>query len=113
MVSLATARKLALSFEGAEEMPHFEKPSFRVKKKIFLTLDEKNNKACIRLDEINQDIFCKIDPTIIYPVANKWGAQGWTYIELKLVSNALLKEALLASYCTVAPKALAMKYKLQ
>lgn len=113
MVSLAAARKLAMNFDGAEEMPHFEKPSFRVKNKIFLTLDEKNQRACIRLDEIEQDIFCKIDPAIIYPVPNKWGAQGWTFIELKSVSTALFKEALIASYCTVAPKTLAMKYKLQ
>jgi hypothetical protein len=111
MVSLAAARKLALSFESAEEMPHFEKPSFRVKKKIFLTLDEKNKRACIRLDEVGQDIFCKIDPAVIYPVPNKWGKQGWTFIELRLVSTTLFKDLLIASYCFVAPTVLAGKYK--
>ncbi len=111
MVSLQTARQLALSYEGAEEQPHFEKPSFRVKKKIFLTLDEKNQIACVKLDEIVQDIFCKIDKTLIYPVPNKWGKQGWTLIALKLIKKELFKEALTSSYCHVAPKNMGEKYK--
>lgn len=41
MVSIETFRKLALSFENAAEEPHFEKTSFRVKKKIFATYDKK------------------------------------------------------------------------
>jgi predicted DNA-binding protein (MmcQ/YjbR family) len=105
MVSLKTARQLALTFEQAEEQPHFEKPSFRIKKRIFLTLDEKNNRACIKLPEIEQDIFSNIDKTMIYPVPNKWGKQGWTLIELKLIKKDLFQEALTASYCHVAKKA--------
>jgi predicted DNA-binding protein (MmcQ/YjbR family) len=111
MVSLQTARQLALSYEGAEEQPHFEKQSFRVRKKIFLTLDEKKLIACIKLDEIVQDIFCNIDKKQIYSVPNKWGKQGWTFIALKLIKKELFKEALTASYCHVAPKSLAEKWK--
>ena len=111
MVSLQTARQLALSYEGAEEQPHFEKPSFRGRKKIFLTLDEKNQIACIKLDEIVQDIFCNIDKTLIYPVPNKWGLQGWTLIALKVIKKDLFQEALTASYCHVAPKSLSEKYR--
>lgn len=110
MVSFQTARQLALSYDGAEEQPHFEKPSFRVKKKIFLTLDEKNQVACIKLDEIVQDIFCTPDKTLIYPVPNKWGKRGWTLIALKLIKKDLFKEVLTASYCHVAPKSLSEKY---
>ena len=35
MVSQSSFRKLALSFEDAEELPHFHLASFRYKKKIF------------------------------------------------------------------------------
>lgn len=104
MVSLITARQLALSFAEADEQPHFEKPSFRIKKKIFLTLDEKNNRACIKLPVIEQDVFCTIDKKMIYPVPNKWGQQGWTFIDLKLIKKDLFLEALTASYCHVAKK---------
>ena len=40
-------KKLALSFPGTEESPHFEKTSFRVKKKIWATLDEAKQLACL------------------------------------------------------------------
>lgn len=41
MISAQTVRKLALAFYEAEEFPHFDKTSFRVKKKVFATLNEK------------------------------------------------------------------------
>jgi predicted DNA-binding protein (MmcQ/YjbR family) len=102
MVSFDTFRKLALSFPDATEEPHFEKMSFRVKNKIFATYDAKNKRACIKLSEIDQDVFALVDRTIIYPVDNKWGKQGWTLIELNKVNKELFKDALTTAYCEVA-----------
>lgn len=82
MVSIDAFRKLALSFPEATEEPHFEKTSFRVKKKIFATYDEVKKRACIKLSEIDQDIFSAADKKNIFPVDNKWGNQGWTLIEM-------------------------------
>ena len=107
MVSIDTFRKLALSLPEATEEPHFEKTSFRVKKKIFATYDDKNKRACVKLSEINQDVFSSSDKTIIYPVANKWGKQGWTLIEMRKVRKELFADALTTAYCEVAPKKLA------
>lgn len=73
MISIETFRKLALSFPDASEEPHFEKTSFRVKKKIFATFDEKNNRAVLKLNEIDQSVFCASSEMIFYPVPNKWG----------------------------------------
>lgn len=106
-MSIATFRKLALSFPEAVEAPHFEKTSFRVKKKIFATYDAVNNRACLKLSEIDQDVFSSHDSTIIYPVNNKWGKQGWTMVELKKVNKAMFVDALTTAYCEVAPKGLA------
>jgi len=111
MVSIDTFRKLALSFPEATEEPHFEKTSFRVKKKIFATYDDINKTACIKLSEINQDVFASVDRTIIYPVDNKWGKQGWTIIEMKKVSKELFIDALTTAYCVVAPKKLSEQIK--
>lgn len=110
MVTIATFRKLALSFPEAVELPHFENASFRIGKKIFATLSEKNKKACLKLSEINQSVFSSFDKTIIYPVPNKWGKQGWTFIELSKVKKELLKDALTTAYCEVAPKRLSQNY---
>lgn len=107
MVSIDTFRKLALSFPEATEEPHFEKISFRVKKKIFATYDDLNKRACIKLSEIDQDVFSSANRSIIFPVGNNWGKQGWTLIEMNKVHNELFADALTTAYCEVAPKKLA------
>ena len=107
MVSIDTFRKLALSFPEATEESHFEKISFRVKKKIFATYDNTKHHACIKLSEIDQDVFSSFDNSVIFPVDNKWGKQGWTLIEMSKVRKELFIDALTTAYCEVAPKKLA------
>lgn len=104
MVSIETFRKLALSFENAAEEPHFEKTSFRVKKKIFATYDEKKNQAVLKFNEIDQSVFCASSEMIFYPIPNKWGKQGWTIVELSKVRPEMFADALLLSYQSVASK---------
>ena len=111
-MDLQTARIIALSFDEAEELPHFEKPSFRIKKKIFATLDEKKTRVVIKLSETDQSVFCSYDKTVIYPVNGAWGKQGWTIIELDKVRDDIFRDAITTAYCTVAPKKLAEKYTL-
>jgi hypothetical protein len=69
MVSISTFKKLAISFPEVRELPHFEKTSFRVKKKIFATLSENEMRAKLKFNEIDQSVFCSIDKEVIYPVA--------------------------------------------
>lgn len=114
MVSMDTFRKLALSFPEATEQPHFEKTPFRVKGKIFATYDDVKKRACIKLSEIDQDVFSSASKTIIFPVDNKWGKQGWTliemnkvHIEMNKVHKDIFVDALKTAYCKVAPKKLA------
>lgn len=107
MVTIDSFRKLALSFPEATEEPHFEKTSFRVKGKIFASYDDIKKRACIKLSEIDQGVFSSADKTIIFPVGNKWGKQGWTLIEMSKVRKELFIDALTTAYCEVAPKKLA------
>jgi len=106
MVSFDTVRKLALSFPEAEEQPHFEKASFRVKKKIFATLSKKDNRCVVKLSMIDQSVFTASNNEIIYPVKGAWGKQGWTIIELKKVRKDLFVDVLTTSYCEGAPEKL-------
>jgi hypothetical protein len=94
---------MALSFPETNEEPHFEKTSFRVRKKIFATYDETKNRACLKLTEADQDIFSLAAPGIIYPVDNKWGKQGWTLVELAKVRKKLFSDTLISAYKAVAP----------
>ncbi|MEO6165880.1 MAG: MmcQ/YjbR family DNA-binding protein [Chitinophagales bacterium] len=98
MVTEESFRKLALSFPETVELPHFEKTSFRVNKKIFATLDEKNNRACLMLSEVDQSVFAAFDKYVIYPVPNKWGKHGATFVELKVVPKSMLKDAMTQAY---------------
>lgn len=113
MVNIETVTRLALSFDEAMELPHFDLTSFRVKKKIFATLDVKNNRLCLMLSPVDQSVFCSFDKSVIYPVPNKWGLKGATYVDLQKVKKGMLKDALTVAYCTVAPKILAEKYQLK
>ena len=107
MVTIDILRRIALSFPESTEETHFEKTSFRVRKKIFATYDDLKKRACIKLSEIDQDVFSSADKSIIFPVGNKWGKQGWTLIEMSKVHKDLFIDALTTAYCEVAPKELA------
>jgi len=110
MVTLGAARKAALSFPETEERSHFERPDFRVKKKIFAVLHPDKNAMVIKLSIIDQDVFCKYDKEIIYPVPGGWGRQGWTFIYLKKIRKSMFMDALTTAWKSVAPAKLVEKY---
>lgn len=97
-MTVAAFRKLALSFPGSEEIPHFERTSFRVNKKIFATLSEKDELVCLMLSVEDQFSFCQFDKSVIYPVPNKWGLKGATYVDLKKVKKDVMMDALRLAY---------------
>lgn len=98
MADIKTFKRLALSFPDTVEQPHFEKTSFRTKKKIFATLAVEKKLAFIKLSPVDQSVFCAFDKTVIYPVDNKWGQQGWTVINLQKVRKDMLLDALTVAY---------------
>lgn len=107
MVYHETFREIALSFPETTVLPHFEKISFRIEKKIFATLDTANDRGCLKLSLEDQDVFSAVDPTMICPVPNKWGKQGWTFFDLRKIPKDILADALKHAYCEVAPVKLA------
>jgi hypothetical protein len=104
MVSLEAFRKLALSFPGAHEERHFEKPSFRFKKKIFATLHVPVSRAVLKLTEEDQSVFCAYREGVFFPVHGAWGKQGWTFVDLKKVRKDMLTDALTQAYTIVSSK---------
>ena len=95
---------MALSFTDAIELPHFHLQSFRVKKKIFATLHKKDNRAMLKLPLPDQSVFCSYDENIFFPVPGGWGKGGATFIDLKKVKKAILKEALEIAYNNAVKK---------
>lgn len=111
MISNKQFKQFALAFPETQEAPHFEHLAYKVKKKIFVTHNAKENRCCVKLSPEEQSLFCLIDETIIYPVPNKWGKQGWTLVNLKKVDSEMLREILTAAYCTVAPPKLSAPFR--
>ncbi|MEO8772215.1 MAG: MmcQ/YjbR family DNA-binding protein [Ferruginibacter sp.] len=106
MVSIENFRKMALLLPEATESLHFDKPSFRIKNKIFATLHLSNKIAMLKLSLVQQSVFSDIDRTIIYPVPGGWGRQGATFVELAKVKKEILKEALVCAWRNTASKTL-------
>ncbi len=110
MVSIEAVRQLALSFPETDEHPHFDRRAFRVKKKIFATLSEKDMTVSLKLTPVDQSVFCAFDTAVIYPVPGGWGRMGFTFVNLKKVKKAMFKDALTVAYCTAAPAKLALPF---
>lgn len=111
MPSLIEFNTLALSLPEVSIEPHFEKVSFRVKKKIFATLNEKESRATLKFTPDEQEMFCKINQEAIFPVPNKWGKLGWTHLRYELLSSEIVEELLKVAYSNIAPQNL--KDKIQ
>ncbi|HLO46065.1 MAG TPA: MmcQ/YjbR family DNA-binding protein [Leadbetterella sp.] len=111
MPSLIEFNTLALSLPEVSIEPHFEKVSFRVKKKIFATLNEKESRATLKFTPDEQEMFCKINQEAIFPVPNKWGKMGWTHLKYELLSSEIIEELLKVAYSNIAPQNL--KGKIQ
>lgn len=111
MVSIEDARKMALSLPDVIELPHFEVASFRVNKKIFSTLWEREKRMMVKLSLVDQNVFCSYDKTVFFPVPNKWGLQGATFVELTKVKKGMLKDALTCAYDGIIGKSISDKIK--
>ena len=91
--------RMALSFPGAEQAPHFNRIGFKVAaRRMFATYLPDDNTANVFLRPEEQILFCEIDPKNIYPVPNKWGAKGATTFRLDGVAREIIREALLSAY---------------
>ena len=102
MVSVETFKKIALSFEGTEQHPHFERIAFKViGRRIFATLHEASESANIMLSKEDQSVYCSYDESAVYPVPNKWGLRGVTTFELRKVPVELVSDALYTAYKTI------------
>ena len=104
MVTTEVFRQMALSFPGTIELPHFDRASFRVNKRIYATLDEKKKIAVLMFSPIEQSVFCAFDKTIIYPVPGGWGRNGATIFELDKIKKPMLKDGLTVVFQEIVVK---------
>lgn len=105
MITPADVRKLALSLPEAKEQDHWGNPSFRVKGKIFATLQVKEKTAVLKMSPEEQSTFADVEPDAFEKIA--WGKQTWTRVLLPKVKKALFEQLMVSAWRRVAPKKVA------
>jgi predicted DNA-binding protein (MmcQ/YjbR family) len=92
-------RKIALSFEGAEEGSHMGAVDFRVGGRIFATLASvKQGYGNLKFTPEMQADFVREQPDIFLPIHGGWGRMGMTHIRLKEATEDQLRGALEAAW---------------
>jgi hypothetical protein len=98
-MKVADFRRIALSFEGAEEGSHMGAADFRVGGRIFATLaSQKLGYGNLMLTQELQEEFVRELPEVFLPIHGGWGRMGATHIRLALASEDVLAGALRAAW---------------
>ena len=105
MVSLETFRKLALDLPEVEEALHFKLFVFGVRKKNFASFDPRSGELSLKLSLTDPKRLEGIGKGILSPVAGKYGAEGWTTIDLQRIGKTEFVNLLEAAHREVEPKA--------
>jgi hypothetical protein len=94
-MTAADFRRIALSFDGAEEGSHMGAVDFRVGGRVFATLASvKEGFGNLRLTPEVQADFVDEAPGVFLPVAGGWGRMGFTHIRLAKANRDVLTGAL-------------------
>ncbi len=104
MASAADLRRVALSFEGVTEAPHFDRAAFRAAR-IFVTLAADGRTANFKFTPDQQEFKCTLAPEVFTPVPGGWGRMGYTTAILERLGEAELRDALGLAYGNAAPRA--------
>ena len=99
-----TAREMALDMPGTAEKEHFGRPSYSVKKKIYMTLWIDDGRAVMKLTVDQQTSLHEEYPDAFAPVPNKWGGHGWTNVFYDHISERLFRYAMDLAWRNIAPK---------
>lgn len=99
-----TFRAIALALPEAVEAPHFDRPSFRVRNRIFATLRPDEGRAVLKLSRLAQEALVASDPATF--ARTPWAHQGWTAVDLTRADDAELRELIAEAWAEVAPKRL-------
>src|SRR5271167_4978356 len=98
-------RRIALSFEGAQEGSHMGAADFRVGGRIFATLaSQKEGYGNLMLTPEMQVEFVRELPEVFLPIHGGWGRMGMTHIRLAKANEDVLTGALRAAWQLRADK---------
>src|SRR3954471_3623719 len=104
-------RKLALGLPGAVEGEHMGHPDFRVRGKIFASLNFDEDQGMVKLSLEDQESTLAAAPEAFVPCNGAWGKMGATYVRLADAPSATVKRALKAAWGNIGEQPKAAKLK--
>ncbi len=102
MIDETLIRRVALALPGAEEEVHRNKPSFRVRGRIFAVWWRDEARLVLKFDAAVQVDLTTARPEIFG--LNAWSKQGWTDVHTRGLEAAELSTLLEAAWTQVVPK---------
>ena len=99
-------RAIALSLPEAEEYPHFDKASFRVRGKIFSTLTADGEQVMVKLPLEIKAAVEQAHPEAFVPLPGAWGRSGATLLVIAAMKDDTLADLVRLAWRQVAPKTL-------
>jgi predicted DNA-binding protein (MmcQ/YjbR family) len=97
-------RAVALSLPLAEEHPHFDRASFRVRGKIFATLPPGGEEVVLKLLPEIKESLRQSDPDAVRALPGGWDKGGWTLIAIGSMDDDKLADLIRLAWRQVAPK---------
>jgi hypothetical protein len=80
-ITAAKVRELVAGLPGAQESAHHGHPDFRVQKKIFATLSEAEDRAALRLTQLEARELASTQPAVFRLVSDR---EPYAYISVLL-----------------------------
>lgn len=102
----AAFRKLALSFPGAVEAPHFDRTSFRVGKKIFATMTQDGKQGMVPVKPLERCMGLIAEhPKMFFSYGGWTEKLGSLGVSIKEAKPDWVKALMAEAHARIAPKA--------
>lgn len=107
MINEPTLRQLALALPQVDEHTHWERPAFRVNKKIFATIWPLQQRVIVKVSLGEQARLIRLDSITYSAVEGHWEQRGYTIAQYDNLSSEECACLLRQSWQLIAPKYLA------
>jgi len=103
-ITEALLRKIALSFPGAREEPHYGQPSYKIEKKFFVRLRSEDDSIVWMVDSIDErDALIEMDPKT-YFITDHYRSYPSVLVRISRLNETMLRKMLERRWRAVAPK---------
>jgi hypothetical protein len=105
MITIDEVSRYARSLPEATETAHWEKPSFRVRDKIFAVIQPDGRTVTVKTAGEDRAFYTALAPEV-YRVTETFSKLNYMHVDLELVDPREMKELLWKAWGCVAPKKL-------